>query len=73
MLCLEGESMNWSEGIKKLRRKLLLTQAELAKKLGISFASVNRYENGVYEPTMRVKRKLKKLFDENGIKLEDDD
>lgn len=65
--------MNWSEGIKKLRRKLLLTQAELAKKLGISFASVNRYENGVYEPTMRVKRKLKKLFDENGIKLEDDD
>lgn len=73
MLCWEGESMNWSEGIKKLRRKLLLTQAELAKKLGISFASVNRYENGVYEPTMRVKRKLKKLFDENGIKLEDDD
>ena len=65
--------MNWSEGIKKLRRKLLLTQAELAEKLGISFASVNRYENGVYEPTMRVKRKLKKLFDENGIKLEDDD
>ncbi len=50
-----------------------MTQAELAKKLGISFASVNRYENGVYEPTMRVKRKLKKLFDENGIKLEDDD
>ena len=73
MLCWEGESMNWSEGIKKLRRKLLLTQAELAEKLGISFASVNRYENGVYEPTMRVKRKLKKLFDENGIKLEDDD
>ena len=65
--------MTWSEGIKKLRRKLLITQAELAEKLGISFASVNRYENGVYEPTMRVKRELKKLFDENGIKLEDDD
>ncbi|MCR5786398.1 MAG: helix-turn-helix domain-containing protein [Acholeplasmatales bacterium] len=59
--------MTWSEGIKKLRKKLLITQKELADMLGISFASVNRYENGVFEPTMRVKRMLKKLFDENGI------
>lgn len=63
--------MDWAECIKELRKKLLITQTELAKLLGVSFASVNRYENGIYEPTMRVKRKLKKLFIENKIIKED--
>ena len=71
MLCKGGAIMTWSEGIKKLRKKLLITQKELADMLGISFASVNRYENGVFEPTMKVKRMLKKLFDENGIEFGD--
>lgn len=62
--------MEWSDAIKKLRNKLLITQVELAKLLGVSYASVNRYENGVYEPTMKIKRKLKIMFEENGIFLE---
>ena len=57
----------WSIGIKKLRKKLLITQNELAIKLGVSFASVNRYENQVFEPSMKVKRQLKRLFEENNI------
>ena len=59
--------MNWSENIKALRIKLLITQEELASMLGVSFVSVNRYENGHFEPTMKIKRKLMKLFKENGI------
>ena len=54
--------MNWAVSIKELRNKMLLTQEELAKKLDVSFASVNRWENGEHEPTMKVKRELMKLM-----------
>ena len=54
--------MNRAESIKELRNKMLLTQEELAKKLDVSFASVNRWENGEHEPTMKVKRELMKLM-----------
>lgn len=54
--------MNWSNSIKQLRKKMQLSQEEFAKVLGISFASVNRYENGKFKPTIKVKRKLKDLF-----------
>lgn len=59
--------MNWSSSIKELRKKMQLSQDELAKELGISFASVNRYENGKFEPTIKVKRKIKVLLDKYGI------
>lgn len=63
--------MEWGKAIKKLRNKLLLTQAELAKLVGVSFASINRYENNQSIPTMKVKRVLKSLFDKNNIELEE--
>ena len=59
--------MNYSSNIKLLRDKLFLTQEELAQKLGVSFSSVNRWERGHYEPTIKVKKKLHRLFVENGI------
>ena len=59
--------MNYSKNIKLLREKLLLTQEEFAKLLDVSFSSVNRWERGHYDPTIKVKRKLRKLFVENGI------
>lgn len=62
--------MNYSKMLKKYREKVLLTQTELAEKLGVSFASVNRWENGLFEPTMKVKRKLRELFKEAGIEEE---
>ena len=54
--------MNWAESIKALRNKMLLTQEELAHVIGVSFASVNRWENSDHEPTMKIKRKLMKLM-----------
>lgn len=59
--------MNWAENIKKLRNKMLLTQQELAKLLNVAYVSINRWENGVHEPTMKAKRELMKFFKENGI------
>lgn len=48
---------------------MLVSQTELAKKLGVSYATVNRWENGLHEPTYAAKRKLRKLFEKNGIHL----
>ena len=60
--------MNWSDNIKKLRENLLLTQKEFAELLNVAYVSINRWENGHNEPTMKVKRKLKELFIKHNIK-----
>ena len=43
----------------KVRATLNLSQVELAEVLDVSFASVNRWENGKYEPTRLVKEKIR--------------
>ena len=63
--------MTYAEAIKALRKKMLITQTELAAVLGVAFVSVNRWENGAYEPTMKAKRKLASLFYKYGISLEE--
>ena len=55
--------------VKKLREKMLVTQQEMAEILGVSFASVNRYENGKTVPTMKVKRKIVELCRKNKVEL----
>lgn len=54
-------TMNYSKDLKKLREKMLLTQTEFGNLLGVSFETVNRWENGKHVPTMRAKRKINKL------------
>ncbi|MCY2902855.1 helix-turn-helix domain-containing protein [Mycoplasmopsis arginini] len=58
---------NYADAIKELRNKMLLSQEEFAKVLGVSFASINRWENGKHEPTIKIKRKLRALFNEYGV------
>lgn len=62
---------NYSTAIKMLRKKMLVTQSELADILGVSFASVNRWENGEHEPTMKIKRKLALFFKEHNITVDE--
>lgn len=62
--------MNYPNIIKKLRTKLLLTQSEFASLLGVSFESVNRWENGKNEPSMKMKRQIAKLAKQNKIEME---
>ena len=58
--------MNFTpEEIKKLRLKLMLSQTDFAKLIGVTFESVNRYENGRSRPTFRVQRKLNALNKKN--------
>ena len=46
--------MDYKVMIKKLRNKMFLTQSELAKELGVSIASVARWETGENEPAMKI-------------------
>ena len=62
--------MNWQNIIRTIRVKLFITQAELAEMIGVSFASVNRWEQGHHEPTMKAKRKLAAICRENNIEME---
>lgn len=59
--------MDYSILIKEYREKVCITQEELAKQLGVSFVSVNRWEKGHFTPTMKIRRKLKSLFIKEGI------
>jgi DNA-binding XRE family transcriptional regulator len=60
--------MTYAEKIKKLREVMLISQGELADILNVSVVTVNRWENDRFEPTIKIKRKLKALFIENNIK-----
>ena len=62
--------INYAIKIKEYRQRKLLTQEDLAKFLGVSVTSITRWENGKFEPTMAIKRKLKTLFEEAGMKEE---
>lgn len=55
--------------IVSLRNKLILSQEEFAKLLGVSFASVNRWERGHHEPTIKVKRKIIELCKKHKVEL----
>ena len=62
--------MNYKESIFLLRQRMCITQVELAEILNVGVASISRWEQGHYEPTMKVKRKLKKLFFFSNIAIE---
>lgn len=64
-------NIDYADGILQLRAKLNLSQEELAKLLGVSFISVNRWENDKYAPTKIVKVKLLQLFRENNIEVKE--
>ena len=52
--------MNFGEKVKFARRQLHLTQAQLASALGVSFATVNRWENNQVNPSSLAQ----KVFDD---------
>ena len=48
--------MEISTEIKRIRQSTMLSQEEFARKLGVSFATVNRWETGRAKPTYRTLR-----------------
>ena len=62
--------MDYQRLVKELRVKLILSQQEFANLLNVSFASINRWETGKHEPTIKVKRIIVDLCKKNNIDIE---
>ena len=45
------DNQNLPELVKEVRRQLALSQEDLARALGVSFATVNRWENAQVKPS----------------------
>lgn len=61
--------MTFSEKVKAVRNQLQITQEELAHKLGVSFATVNRWESGSYKPSKMGQRVFDEFIEKNAISL----
>lgn len=59
--------MKSSQMIKEIRTFLHVSQSELAEKLGVSFATVNRWEKGRCEPSQIAIQAVRNLCDRNSI------
>jgi type I restriction enzyme M protein len=55
------------ERLRALRQKLNLSQEQLAARLDVSFATVNRWETGKGRPQAAQRDALERLFDEAGV------
>jgi putative transcriptional regulator len=65
--------MDYSKTIKKLREAMVLSQQEFAETLGVSFATVNRWENGHHDPTYKARRQIISLCKKYGIAINTDE
>lgn len=63
--------MTYSEAVLALRHKMILSQVEFAREIGVSYMTIIRWEKGKFNPTLKAKRKLMPLFEKYGIILED--
>ena len=52
---MNQEAEKFPKLLKKVRRQLELSQEELAHALGVSFATINRWENGKTTPSKMAK------------------
>lgn len=59
--------MDFPDKIKLARTKLNISQETLSKKLGVSFATVNRWEAGKNMPNYRAVLIFEKFCKESGV------
>jgi transcriptional regulator with XRE-family HTH domain len=66
------EAMNeLKENVRNLRKKRGWAQEDLAREMGVSLSTIQRWEKRGGNPTRLARRELKKLFIAAGIKLEE--
>ena len=63
--------MEFKDKVKFACQKLMLSQADFAKKLGVAFSTVNEWENGVRHPNYIMQRKFAAFCEENDIVFKD--
>lgn len=53
--------MTVSKRIKEMRQQSLMSQSDFAKSIGVSFSTVNRWENGKTLPTYKTMKNLEEF------------
>jgi len=59
--------MTFSEKVQEVRGRLMLTQQQLAKEIGVAYSTINRWENGHNEPQFLERRKFDDFCKKHGI------
>jgi DNA-binding transcriptional regulator YiaG len=54
---------NYPSLVKEIRRQLAISQEDLARELGVSYATVNRWENGQAKPSRLARAQLDTFCD----------
>lgn len=62
--------MGFSDDIKRIRRKAFLSQEDFAKEIGVSFATVNRWETGKAKPYLKTMKLIDDYCKRNEIKFD---
>ncbi len=64
--------MEFKDKVKIVRQKLMLSQSDFAKELGVAFSTINEWENGVRKPNYIMQRKFSKYCEEKNINVEEE-
>ena len=62
--------MIFPEEIKRIRQRSFLTQQDFAKKIGVAFSTVNRWESGRAKPNLKAMKSINTFCLENSIPYE---
>lgn len=65
--------MKFSQAVLQLRESLNLSQMSFAKELGVSFTSVNRWENEAQKPSPLAVKMLRSYCRERGLAFDHPD
>ena len=64
--------MSFAEKVKHVRIELNLSQEGLARELGVSFATINRWENGSYNPSRLATRAFEDFCEKRTINFSEE-
>lgn len=62
--------MSFPEEIKRIRQRSFLTQQDFAKKIGVAFSTVNRWESGHSKPNLKAMKSINTFCVDNNISYE---
>lgn len=65
----DTDDLPFSEKVKWVRGQLLLTQAEFAAEIGVTPATVSRWENSDRKPSFLCEKQFEKFCKEHSIEL----
>ena len=64
--------MSFAEKVKLVRTELKISQEDLARERGVSFATINRWENGSYNPSRLAKKAFEDFCEKRTINFSEE-